>query len=75
MTKRYFDIIPPDERRRLQKQSSHAKRKNNVKRHQLALALFEEEGITTVMQVFHVGKEQGYKMVREAKKINETSNE
>ena len=70
MTK-YFDIIPPEELRRLQKQSSHAKRKNNIKRHQLALSLFEEAGITTVMQVFHVGKEQGYKMVREAKKLKE----
>lgn len=71
MTKRYFDIIPPEERRRLQKKASHAKRKNNIKRHQLALALYEEEGITTVMQVFHVGKDQAYKMTREARKVKE----
>lgn len=71
MTKRYFDIIPPEELRGLQKQSSHAKRKNNIRRHMLALKLFEEDGITVVMQVFNVNKRQAYYMVDEGKKVKE----
>ena len=66
---RYFDIIPPAKLRVLQKLSSAKKRENNLKRHQLAYSLYKEEGIESVMHMFHVGKEQAYKMIRTHKEV------
>ena len=65
---KYFDIIPPEELRKMQKKSAEKRAANQKIRCKLALDLYKEhKDIQMVMSVLRVERRQAYKMIERAK--------
>ena len=67
---KYFDIIPPEELRKMQKKSAEKRVANQKIRCQLALDLYNEhKDIQMVMSVLRVERRQAYRMIERAKSM------
>lgn len=61
---KYFDVIPPDELRKLQRKAAAKRSDNQDERARIALELYELHGsLAKVMSILKVEKRQAYNLI------------